>query len=337
MTYPAGWPAPGKMHFRLVEPRLGYLDLDCNGGYVVQSYDLGFPEIREVVVPNSLDDGTYDVTRFYGSRAITLDVVLKPHSGLAPSSAPTAPESVLRDRLLAFLHPGLRALLIFSEHGDSRVKQALIRGSQGSAAVDKKNYNKINASWVAPRGNLLSYDERCLLYTFSSNTSDTQTHDLINDGSAPAHWRAVLTGESIKPRFILDKGTDRQRTLQLGYESGVGDVVVIESFSRTVTINGVQTGYKYVDDNSQWFMVPPGVTPLTVEQDTYTVEGYPYAWWQPGDAAHTPTNWAAPQGDPSNNPPPVGMPPWAWTTKADPTTGEPGKLQINFCYYDTYL
>jgi len=341
MTYPAGWPAPGKMHFRLVEPRLGWLDLDCDHGYVVQSYDLGFPEIREVVVPNSLDDGTFDVTRYYGARAITLDVVLKPHAGLGPASRPTAPEPVLRDRLLAFLHPGLRSLLWFSEHDDDRVKQALVRGSSGSVAVDRKNYNHVNASWVAPRGNLLSYDERHLRYTFSSNTSDTQTKDLVNNGSAPAHWRAMLTGEAIKPRFVLEKGTERERTLQLGYTSQPGDVVVIESFSRTVTINGQQVGYKYLDDNSQWFSVPPGTAPLTVEQDTYTVEGYPYAWWQPGDALHTPTNWAdddpAPGGTPPNNPPPGGAPPWAWTTKADPITGEPGKLQIDFAYYDTYI
>jgi len=336
VSYPPGWPAPGKMHFRLIEPRLGWLDLDCDSGYVVQSYDLGFPEVREVVVANSLDDGTFDITRYYGSRAITLDIVLKPHAGLGPMSAPTAPESVLRDRLLAFLYPGLRALLYFSEHDDGRVKQALIRGSQGSAAVDKRNYNHINASWVAPRGNLLSYDERCLRYTFSSNTSDTITQNVLNNGSAPAQWRAVLSGESIKPRFIMDG-----HTLQLGYVSNPGDVVVIESFSRTVTINGQQVGYKYIDDNSTWFQVPPGSTPLTIEQDTYTVQGYPYAWWQPGDAAHTPTNWAdsaaAPGGTPPNNPPPGGAPPWAWTTKADPVTGEPGKLQIDFCHFDTFL
>jgi hypothetical protein len=334
VSHPDEWPASGVMHFRLEEPRLGRLDLSCDNGYVISSYDLGFPEVREVAVPNSLDDGTFDITKFYGARSITLDIVLKPHSGISPSSPLLGAESLLRDRLLAFLHPGTRPVLIFSEHDDDRVKQVMVRGSQGTVAVDRKNYNRLSASWVAPRGSLLSWDQRCYQWTFSSNTADTQTQLIVNAGSAPAHWQAMLTGEATKPRFILN-GT---QLLQLDYNSTPGDTIVIDSFSRTVTIDGVQSGYKYIADNTNWMQVPPGTSRLTIEQDTYSVEGYPYAWWQPGGTGKTPTNWSIPPGTtPANNPPPGGNPPWAWTTRRDPDTGEPGRLEINFCFYDTFV
>ena len=333
MTYPQNWPEPGVMHFRLEDPRLGRIDLDCDNGYVVQAYQLGFPTVREVVVPNSIDDGTFDVTRFYGSRSITLDIAIKSHTGIAPSSTYIAPEAELRDALLAFLYPGARPTLIFSEHGDDRVKQVMVRGATASIAVDRRDYNKINVSWVAPRGSLLSWDPRCYQFIFSSNTPDTQTETILNAGSAPAHWQATLTGESVKPRFIING----VQVLQLDYLTTHGDITVIDSFSRTVTVNGVQTGYKYIGDNTQWTQIPPGPSVLTIEQDTYTVIGYPYAWWQPGGAKGA-TNWAIPPGStPANNPPPGGAPPWAWTTSVDPATGEPGRLQIDFCYFDTYL
>jgi hypothetical protein len=264
------------MHFRLVNDRLGRLDLDPESGYVVTAYDLGHPEVREVRVPNSLDNGSFDNTRYYGARAITLDVTLKPHTGVGPTTGFIASEAQLRDRLKAFTNPGVRSSLLLSEHQDNRVKQALIRGADMSGGVFRENYNKMSVSWVAPRGVLLSYDRRCYPFSFGSDTSDTQTITILNEGSAESHWIATLSGEAVKPRLILN-GT---QVLQLDYTSAAGDTIVIDSFSRTVTINGTQVGFKYVADNAAWFQIPPGVSELTIEQDTYTVEGYPYAYWQ---------------------------------------------------------
>jgi hypothetical protein len=332
MSYPTLWPQPGIMHFRLLEDRLGALDLDCDHGYVVQSYDLGFPTVREVIYNNSLDDGTFDVTRYHGPRTVTLDLALKPHSGPTPNSPPLPAESVLRDALLAYTHPSRRPTLLFSEHQDSRVKRVMLRGTSATAAVTRANYNKVSLTWVAPRGVFRSYDERCYHFTFSSNTSDTQTYEIVNEGSSPSPWRCVLLGEAVKPRFLLN-GVP---LLELNYTSSAGDTIVIDSFSRTVTIDGVQTGFTYVGDSATWFPIPSGTSTLTIEQDSYTTEGYPYAYWQsmPG----TPTNWAIPPGTtPVNHPPPIGAPPWAWTTDVDPATGLPGQLSIDFCYFDSYI
>ncbi len=332
MSYPSNWPTPGKMHFRLSEPTLGAIDLDCDGGFVVTGYDLGFPTVREVALNNSLDDGTYDLTQFIGNRSVTLEVTLKPHKGLGPNSPATAPESVLRDRLLRFCHPRARPTLVFSEHDDDRVKQTMLRATSGSIAVAQKNYNKVSLSWVAPRGTFVSWDQRCYRMLFDSTTPDTQSVYILNAGSAPASWHATLQGESVKPRFVLNG----QTLLELDFEATHSDVIEIDSFSRTVRINGNTAGYRYVNDNSAWWNVPPGVSLLTIEQDTYTIEGYPLAFWEPDDAHET--NWSTPPGTtPPNNPPPGGAPPWGWTTDIDPDTGGPGFFQVDFCYYDTFV
>jgi hypothetical protein len=332
MSYPSDWPEPGKMHFRLTDPRLGAIDLDCDSGYVLNAYDLGFPTVREVTLNNSLDDGTYDLTQYIGSRAITLDITLKPHAGLTPLSPFIAAESVLRDRLLRFCHPRARPSLVFSEHEDNRVKQAMLRAAQGTIAVSQRHYNKLSLSWVAPRGTFVSWDQRCYQFLFDSTTPDTQSVTIVNEGSAPATWHVHMQGESVKPRFVLNG----QTILELDFDAVIGDTIDIDSFSRTVLINGNPVGYKYVNDNSAWWTIPPGESTLTIEQDTYSVEGYPLSFWEP-DAVHT-TNWAIPPGTtPANNPPPGGAPPWGWTTSIDPATGLPGNFQVDFCFFDTFV
>jgi hypothetical protein len=277
MSFPPDWPDPGKLHFRLSNSRLGRLDLACERGYVVTAYDLGFPEIREVKLNNALDDGTFDVTRFYGARSVSLDVTLKSHTGLTPASDFINSESFLRDKLLGYLYPGIRSTLLFSEHRDRRVRQILIRGTQASVAVGQKDYNQVNVSWVAPRGTLYSYDERCYHYVFSENSPEFMDLTVVNEGTVPVDWRASISGWSIHPRLILN-GKER---LRLRYDAEPGDVIILDSFSRTVTVNGTPTNYDYIGDDAYWFQIPPGTSTLRVIHDGGVSSlGYPYARWQ---------------------------------------------------------
>lgn len=284
MSYPPEWPAPGRMHFRLVNDRLGNLDLDCENGYVLNQYNLGFPEVREVKVPNSLDDGNFDVTRFIGARAVSLDVTLKPHIGLTPASPYVNAEAYLRDRLLAYLYPGIRSRLLFSEHGDKRVRQILLRGSQASLAVNKPLYNKVNAAWIAPRGTLAAYDERCYLFRFGETSGETMDLIIVNEGTVPVTWRATISGYSLHPRLILNG----REILRLDYVAQPGDVITLDSFSQTITINGQPASYAYIEDDAVWFKIPPGFNTLTVSHaGGVSAYGYPYARWQVAPSAAT--------------------------------------------------
>ena len=277
MTYPPEWPDPGKMHFRLLHERLGRLDLDCDHGYVVTAYNLGFPEIREVKLNNSLDHGTFDVTRFFGARAVSLDVALKPHTGLTPASPRIMSESKLRDKLVGYLYPGIRSTLLFSEHDDNRVRQILLRGTSAAVAVSQPDYNRLNVSWIAPRGTISSFDERCYLFRFGETSGEFMDLIVVNEGTVPVDWRASISGWSIHPRFILN-GTE---TLSVQYDAEPGDVIILDAYSRTITINGAAASYAYIGDASHWFQIPPGVNTLRVEHaGGIAAFGYSYARWQ---------------------------------------------------------
>lgn len=290
MTAPPDWPDPGKMHFRLYTPRLGNLDLSCENGYVVSSYDLGFPEVREVKLNNSLNDGTFDITRFYGSRAITLDIVLKGHGGIAPGQgARLGAEAELRDRLLGYMYPAVRPVLLFSEHEDERVRQIQLRASQASRAVGQARYNRVTCSWVAPRGILTSYDQECYRVYFTESSGRSVTITVNNHGTLDTDWNASISGEVTRAKIELTTLTESAagvvsattRTLQLDYETKPGDLVILDSYSRTVTVNGVRTPYSYIGNNNSWFKLPPGISQLTITHDaTLAFQGYPYAYWQ---------------------------------------------------------
>jgi Domain of unknown function (DUF4082)/Siphovirus-type tail component, C-terminal domain len=295
MSYPPEWPNPGKLHFRLLNERLGRLDLNCDSGYIVTAFDLGFPEIREVKMNNSLDDGVFDVTRFFGARSVSLDVTLKSHTGLTPASNYIASEAVLRDKLLGYLYPGIRSTMLFSEHGDPRVRQILIRGTSASVAVSQKDYNRVNLSWLAPRGTLYAYDERCYMFRFGETSGDFMELIIVNEGTIDVDWRATISGWSIHPRFILNG----KETLRLEYDADPGDVVTLDSFSRTLTINGAPASYAYIGDNTVWFKIPPGQSTLRVEHlSGLSAYGYPYARWQEtGVAAGFTDTFARADGD----------------------------------------
>lgn len=273
---PTVWPDTGEMHFRLIDDGLGALDMSCDTGYIVRQYDLGFPAVREVSYENSLDDGTYDQTQFVGARAVTLDVMLRPTQNIDGTGVQySAPR--MRDALFAYLHPGRRPMLYFSEHGDDRVKQVQLRGSQLSAPMSQPRFNAVNAGWVAPFGLIESYQLHYVTAYLDEAAGDFD-FPVQNDGNVGAHWQIEILGEITTPRFMLDGNTDM--ILELEYESEIGDTVIIDSFTKTVSINGVPVGYRYLNDNSSWFTIPPGSHVINVDHDSTVRAGYPYLFWE---------------------------------------------------------
>ena len=186
-------------------------------------------------------------------------------------------EAKLRDKLIGYLYPGIRPTLLFSEHDDDRVRQILLRGTSAAVAVTKPDYNRLNVSWIAPRGTIASYDERCYMFRFGETSGDSMDLVIVNEGTVPVDWRASISGWSIHPRFILN-GTE---TLSVEYDADPGDVIILDAYSRTININGVPAWYAYIGDDSHWFQIPPGVNDLRIEHaGGVSAFGYPYARWQ---------------------------------------------------------
>lgn len=161
---PDDWPEEGKLHFQLRDTLLGIQDLACDTGYVVRGYDFAHPEVRASAFNNALDDGTFDLTKYLGSRAVTLELSLKVRATMNDTGprivmhdGVEATEPRLRDRVRAYLHPTRRPRLIFSEHDDPRVRQIFLRGSDSGVAFANPRYNAMSVSWVAPRSYIESY------------------------------------------------------------------------------------------------------------------------------------------------------------------------------------
>jgi hypothetical protein len=325
---PVDWPVPpGEMHFRLEDPTLGRLELSCDTGYIVRQYDFGPPTIREVVYNNSFDDGTFDYTRFIGSRAVSLDIVLRPTQNVNGTGGRVS-EPQMRDALVAYAHPSRRPRLTYSEHGDDRVKQIDLRASDFSAAVTQPMFNSIGISWVAPRGVIESSYENCVTRSIGE-TAGAMEIPVINRGNTNANWMMSITGELQQPKLYLDGDVDN--ALELEYDVGLGGSVVISSYSRSVLIAGEKTGYRYLSDNSTWFTIPPGAHTITFETIETTRVGYPFGKWE-DDGASPVTTWAS--DGPHSLP---GGPPWAWSTELDPETGEPTITVVTVCYRSTWI
>lgn len=376
---PPDWPVhPGVMHFRLIDtqrntesPLLGVLDLSCDNGYVVRSYEFAQPEIRAAVYNNSLDDGTLDVTKFYGSRAVTLELSLKVRPSVNdtgdrieipnPGGGPMVPatEARLRDRLRGYLQPYRRARLIFSEHDDERVRQITMRGAESACVIAQPRFNSLSASWVAPRCYIESYALHRATAVVDGVLGESLSIDIVNAGNAPAYWVARIQGEGVSPRFVLSNSVTGSSFLKFNYETQQpGDMVTIDSFTKSVIINRQPIGFGYVDDQSQWFRIPPGVSTLTLDDLAQTRPGWPYAIWTDGQrlpAFVLPQSqqgmftrrregegnppWVAPPGtDTSADPSLAGF---SWSTRppdsGDPSQGPPGVAQITFEWRDTWV
>lgn len=341
---PSDWPLLGGMKFRLHDRLLGILDLDCDRGYVLRSYDFSMPTVRATTFPNALDDGIYDVTKYVGERAVNLEITLKARASVNDTGPLIAPESQLRDKLRAYLHPGRRPVLIFSEHEDPRCRLILLRGADSSIAVAQPRYNAMSVSWVAPRSYIESYRVKKIISTIDNVLPEPLTWTMVNEGNAPAYWSATVLGESVKPRFAIHNFVTGDHFLKLDYSTqSPNDVVEIDSYTHTVRINGRPVGYRYVDDLSEWWRIPPGESTFELWFDELPRVGYPYGTWTAGvhQPPFTPTAeqgiWTKRAADipPQPDPDPANAA-YAWSTRPI-NGGTPGVAQIEFRFADTWM
>ena len=308
---PLDWPETGEMHFRLYDPLYGSLDLSCDTGYIVRSYEFASPEMREVVYPNALNDGTLDVTAFTGARAVTLDMVLRNTPSADGTGTPTLSESRMRDQIMKYLSPTRRPTLYFSEHGDygslytrtgreiqvRRVRKLALRGREGPHSVNRPQFNELSMSWVAP-GGLIEHTERHeRQIKFTEENLDAEYIIITqNNGTVPAHWRLEIDGDLESPQIELVTPVGRSQRLWLNYHIEEPNTVTVDSRTKTVMVGSKSVGYRYIDDRSEWFRIPVGESRIVLTHTSIERAGLPYAYWQsvppaPGPDEHGVTKW----------------------------------------------
>ena len=171
-----------KFDWALEDPDLGVLRLDCDHGYIVTDYDLGYPEPRTVKYNRPLNDGTFNLSRYVADRNVSLTITLNDSGWRAPSNAQ------LRSRLAGFLHPKRRPVLSFVEHGWNIRRRMVVVGGPMRATISQPNMNVMQVNFVCPSGLVESYEEHFADVQVSSyddkNTSQSISHvvDIENVG-----------------------------------------------------------------------------------------------------------------------------------------------------------
>jgi hypothetical protein len=257
-----GFPAGDVSHmsWRLDSPTLGILELDCEAGYVVTQFDLGWPDVRRVEYDRPLAHGIYDVTRFFGARSCTLSITLDgERAGVA--------EAMLRSRLARFMNPSVRSVLSFVEEDWHRRRRVVVRGSNLKAQTTSRFHNKMIASFSAPGSFIESYETECEVIDITPVTGSTRIVAVHNDGDVPAEWICEISGIHLdQSGGGLGAGVElmmNDRRLAFRLTLDTDDKLIISSNEKSAVVQSASgsrySAYQYMTHDSEWWEVPPGV------------------------------------------------------------------------------
>lgn len=254
---------------------LGRLDLTLANGYVVQTIDIGFPEVRTVSDPITDGDGTFDYTANYGARAFTLSV------GLVPEATPGATHQSLIDAMRAFMHPALRPVVQFKLSAADALRQVSVRADQ-SAFVDQfvtDDFAYATCGWRVPSGIMEGATVVSVMADPATRAGRTYPrHYARTYNIAGALIPAVATNvgtESVDP-FVRFHGPTTGPSITLvesGYIVGLtrnggavvesGQWVDVDFRARTVVRSDGVNLYNTLDIPTQWWRLAPGANHVT--------------------------------------------------------------------------
>jgi hypothetical protein len=256
------------------------LTLDEANGWFVQSLDVGYPAVRQVVDVRADADGVYDSTQYFGARTVSMVV-----RALGDRRASF-------EELSKFLRPSTRPILFYTVDGTER-RLRLRPNGRSSSFVGSPNSQEFLAQWVAPDGVIEAVTESVAVAQATSETGeDGRTYDLtfdrvydqidpvgtvnaVNAGTASAQdFVLELFGPCVNPR--LENLTTGQQ-LRFLTTLTAGQFLKIRVRDRTVRLNGLvaQNRYNTLDfATSQWFDLPPGTSLLRYRPDTITAGAF---------------------------------------------------------------
>ena len=260
----------------LTEPTLGQLDLDCDpDGYVVSQFEIGFPEVRPVVLPRALADGVLDTTRFVGQRAITVSISL--------DQTKMATQDLL-DRLMPYLSPRYRPRLVYAVQdpivNPNHVRSFEVRGVDAPVVIEGPKFQTVVCQWVAIDHRATSIEERCAVLIPGGNELGRE-YDLefdreyplspppgiINitmDGNDPADWVGTIIGAVDDP-IVTINGINVEFT---GVSLTAGQTLVIDTRNRTMIQGGNLSVYgssNFVDWQWDDLLLQPGVNVIRLQ------------------------------------------------------------------------
>ncbi|MCW2904932.1 MAG: hypothetical protein JWO67_7197 [Streptosporangiaceae bacterium] len=260
------------------------------------SLDVGFPDVREVVEPRADDDGDNDSTSLFGSRAVSLDMVVyeEPYQ-----------ISRLVDELKSFLHPRTRPYLYVGDDGWDQERRVRLRVSQFTepytgyvSAVQRS----VQAQWKAPdgiwesadvtevtvRADIVSTVGISFPASFPISFTATQASgasEVSNDGGVPAHFTARLYGPCTGPRLV-NETTGEEIRFTSSLTLAPGEYVEVNTRDRSAFLLSMasQSRLNALDFAvTSWWRVEPGqqqvrYAPLGASDGAAAAIEYRAAW-----------------------------------------------------------
>jgi hypothetical protein len=198
----------------LTHPSLGSLDLECEDGFVVSSFTIGYPTVRDVVINKALADGTIDTTTFVGARAVTIAMRLD-NTGCDGFKTQD-----LLDRVSPYVSPRIRPTLVYTVDKNStnpnHVRSLVLRGVDAPFTVDAPKALTLVCQWVSAESFTSALNQVCAVAPITESNEFGRTYDLDFDrdyppsppvgitlftpqGNAPMDWTGTITSEVTDP------------------------------------------------------------------------------------------------------------------------------------------
>lgn len=281
---------------------LDLMDHDANG-IICDTVDLGYPDVREDTGVWTDADGTWDFTRFFGARGITL-------SGTLVDSA-RGSRSMSFQALVPFLSPAARPILVYSFNADMHFAYMKIRAQGYSGPITNPIITRWSGQWKCP--DAISYDLDVQTVTiipgitgsFGRVYTDPQETGIITatSGWAPNRYYPSMGGSAIglatnagtalsfpiiqifggcTGPIIRNDTTGQQFAMLSNYVINPGEVLVIDMRQKAVYLGTPNASrYNQVDfSKSTFWSLAPGDNHLTFDPSVADDHAQAIITWQ---------------------------------------------------------
>lgn len=272
----------------LDHPSLGRLDLDCDDGFVVTSFSIGYPTVREVSINKALADGTIDTTTYVGARAVTIALRLN-NTGCDGLSTQD-----LIDRVSPYISPRIRPTLVYTVEKNStdpnHVRSLVLRGADAPLVVDAPKALTLVCQWIAAEPFTQSLEDSCAVAPLTEGLEFGRVYDLDYDrdyppsppvgitlftpnGNAPMDWTGTITAEITDPIATINNVD----IIFTGLTLLPGQTINIDTANRTILRNNDPLDSVYGLTNFQdwtWddLRVRPGLNYIRLQALIYSGE-----------------------------------------------------------------
>ena len=253
-------------YMRLEEP--GYADLillPSLGGIWVQDSNLGFPEIRNSVMPRGQRSGTLDQTKLHSAKAVSIEVHVAPYL--------SATVAYQLDLLARWMAPGRRPVLVYCPRGEAERRLAL---RPANFEVSSPRAHRAHAAglltFTATDGSATASATRAT----ALDATDANPTDALTYGTTTAYPVIRIYGPTYNP-LLINESLDAVVSSRLGLsiELDADQFAEFDVAERTVQLNGwvdLAANLRSKLTTARWFGLEPFRNSLTLTSDGTTID-----------------------------------------------------------------